>query len=399
MTTISGDTLKRLEKFKGQKPETLAIHGGQSPDPTTGAVMPPIFLTSTYAQKEPGIPVGEFEYSRTHNPTRRMLEDCIALLERGTYGYATSSGMNAVTLIMSLLKQGDEVLCCDDVYGGTYRIFTKLLPDSGLSFKFADFTQIEKDSSFLEKLSSDKTRMVWVESPTNPLLKLIDIEAIAKVCRRKGWILVVDNTFMSPIFQSPLELGADIVMHSMTKYMSGHSDIVAGALVTKNKDLAEKLYFRQNSQGAMCSPFDAWMVMRSLKTLPVRMKAHQENALNLARWMENDSRFEKVIYPGLESHKQHALAKKQMHGFGGMISAYVRGDLTKTKKLLSRVKIFTLAESLGGVESLIEHPGIMTHASLPQDVRMQLGITDNFIRLSVGLENIEDIKADLIQAL
>ncbi len=399
MTTIQGDSVKRIEAFKNQKIETLAIHGGQKPDPITGAVMPPIYLTSTYAQKEPGIPVGEFEYSRTHNPTRRMLEDCIALLEKGTYGFATSSGMNAISLIISLLKQGDEVLCCDDVYGGTYRLFTKIAPDMGLKFTFSDFTKLSQDASSLESLGSSKTKMVWVESPTNPLLKLIDIEAISKVCRRKGWLLVVDNTFMSPVFQSPLELGADIVMHSMTKYMSGHSDIVAGALVTRSQELAEKLYFRQNSMGAMCSPFDAWLVMRSLKTLPVRMKAHQENAMALARWMESDKRFEKVIYPGLESHPQHTLAKKQMHGFGGMISAYVRGDLKKTKSLLSRVKIFTLAESLGGVESLIEHPAIMTHASLPQEVRQQLGIGDNFIRLSVGLENLEDLKADLIQAL
>jgi cystathionine gamma-lyase len=399
MTTINGDTPKRVEKFKGQRLETLAIHGGQSTDPVTGAVMPPVYLTSTYAQKEPGTPIGEFEYSRTHNPTRRMLEDCIALLENGTYGYATSSGMNAVGLVMSLLKQGDEVLCCDDVYGGTYRLFTKLLPDAGLSFKFSDFTQLSRNPDMFDSLGSAKTKMVWVETPTNPLLKLIDISAIAKICQKKGWLLVVDNTFMSPVFQRPLELGADIVMHSMTKYMNGHSDIVAGALVTRSKELAEKLYFRQNSTGAMCSPFDAWLVMRSLKTLPVRMKAHQENAMQLAKWMEQHPKFEKVIYPGLESHPQHALAKKQMSGFGGMISAYIKGDLKKTKAMLSRVKIFTLAESLGGVESLIEHPGIMTHASLPLEVRNQLGIGDNFIRLSVGLENIDDIKADLLQAL
>lgn len=392
-----GDTENRIREFKSQKIETLAIHGGQKPDPITGAVMPPIYMTSTYAQVSPGKPIGEFEYSRTHNPSRRILEDCLALLEGGTYGFATASGMNAVSLVMTLLKAGDEVLCCDDVYGGTYRLFNKILPNSGLSFKFADFTQVASDTTILEKLGSSKTKMVWVETPTNPLLKLIDIGAVAKICQQKGWILVVDNTFMSPIFQRPLELGAHIVLHSMTKYMNGHSDVVAGCLVVNDKQLAEKLYFAQNSIGAMCSPFDAWLVTRSLKTLPVRMKAHQENALNLARWMESKKdRFEKVIYPGLESHPQHQLAKKQMKGFGGMISAYVRGGGADAMKLLSSVKIFTLAESLGGVESLIEHPAVMTHASLPQEVRTSLGIADNFIRLSVGLENIEDLKQDLL---
>ncbi len=395
-----GETEKRLAEFKGQKIETLAIHGGQKPDPITGAVMPPIAMTSTYAQTSPGKPVGEFEYSRSHNPSRRILEDCIALLEGGTFGFATASGMNAVTLVMTLLKQGDEVLCCDDVYGGTYRLFTKILPNTGLEFKFADFTKLEKDPEFLVKLSSPKTKMVWVESPTNPLLKLIDIQAIAKICKARGWILVVDNTFMSPIFQNPLELGANIVLHSMTKYINGHSDVVAGCLVVNDKSLAEKLYFAQNSVGAMCSPFDAWLVTRSLKTLPVRMKAHQENAMAIAKWMESQpQKFEKVVYPGLESHPQHALAKKQMKGFGGMISAYLKGDLKKTLDYLSSLKIFTLAESLGGVESLIEHPAIMTHASLPAEVRSSLGIGDNFVRLSVGLENLEDLKGDLLQGL
>ena len=394
-----GETEKRLEAFRGQHTDTLAIHGGQHPDPATGAVMPPIFQTSTYAQTEPGKTIGGYEYSRTHNPTRRMLEDCIALLEGGTYGLATASGMNATSLVMTLLKQGDEVLCCDDVYGGTYRIFNRILPDAGLKFKFLDLTQMTSDPSFLEKNGSDKTKLVWIETPTNPLLKLIDIEAVSKVCKRKGWILVVDNTFMSPIFQRPFELGADIVLHSLTKYMNGHSDVVAGALVVRDKALAERLYFNQNSTGAICGPFDAWLVLRSLKTLPVRMAAHQANAGKLAQWLANHPQIENVIYPGLESHPQHQLAKRQMKGFGGMISASVKGGLKEAHSLLSKVKLFTLAESLGGVESLIEHPAIMTHASLPAEVRASLGIGDNFVRLSVGLENFDDLTRDLDQAL
>lgn len=393
-----GDSEKRIAKFKGQRLSTLAIHGGQEADPITGAVMPPIYQTSTYAQKSPGKPIGDYEYSRSHNPTRRMLEDCLALLEGGTYGLATSSGMSAIGLVTSLLSQGDEVLCCDDVYGGTYRLFTKVLPASGLKFKFGDFSK-DDALSVLEKMSSPQTKMVWLESPTNPLLRVLDIAAIAKVCRQKNWILVVDNTFMSPVFQRPLELGADIVVHSLTKYMGGHSDIVAGALILRDTKLAEKLYFNQNSMGSVLPPFDSWLMLRSLKTLPVRMKAHSENAMKLAQWLSAHPRVEKVIYPGLKTHPQHALAARQMTGFGGMLSFYLKGGLNEASNLLQKVKLFTLAESLGGVESLIEHPGIMTHASVPADIRAANGMGDNFIRVSVGLEDFDDLCADLSQAL
>lgn len=393
-----GDSEKRIAKFKGQRLSTLAIHGGQEADPITGAVMPPIYQTSTYAQKSPGKPIGEYEYSRSHNPTRRMLEDCLALLEGGTYGLATSSGMSAIGLVTSLLSQGDEVLCCDDVYGGTYRLFTKVLPASGLKFKFGDFSK-DDALSVLEKMSSPQTKMVWLESPTNPLLRVLDIAAIAKVCQKKNWILVVDNTFMSPVFQRPLELGADIVVHSLTKYMGGHSDIVAGALILRDTKLAEKLYFNQNSMGSVLPPFDSWLMLRSLKTLPVRMKAHSENAMKLANWLSSHPQVEKVIYPGLKSHPQHALAARQMSGFGGMLSFYLKGGLSEASNLLQNVKLFTLAESLGGVESLIEHPGIMTHASVPADIRAANGMGDNFIRVSVGLEDFDDLTADLTQAL
>lgn len=392
MTTINGDTKKRLEPFKNQRFDTLAIHGGQHPDPITGAVMPPIYQTSTYAQRAPAQPFGEFEYSRTHNPTRRMLEDCIALLEKGTYGLVTSTGMSAITLVLSLFKSGDKVLCCDDVYGGTFRLFTKVLPGSGIEFEFKDFNAPD----FVVPAG---TKLVWLETPTNPLLKIIDIKKVSEMCKKVGALLVVDNTFMSSYFQTPLELGADIVMHSLTKYMAGHSDIVAGALICNRDDLAEKLYFNQNSMGLVAGPFDSWLLLRSLKTLPVRMRAHEQNANQLARWLEQHPKVEKVIYPGLESHPGHAVAKKQMRGFGGMLSFYCKGGLPEATKLLQKVKVFTLAESLGGVESLIEHPALMTHASLPVEVRRSLGIGDNFIRISCGIEDLADLKADLDQAL
>lgn len=395
-----GETEKRLAAFRGQSFDTLAIHGGQVPDPVTGAVMPPIAQTSTYAQKSPGQPIGEFEYSRTHNPTRRQLEDCIALLEGGIYGLVTSSGMSATQLVLSLLKTGDEVLCCDDVYGGTYRLFTKLAaPSNGLKFQFLDLSVRSEAVKRLEAASTPATKVVWIETPTNPLLKIIDLRAIGELCKRKGWLMVVDNTFLSPVFQRPLEFGASIVLHSLTKYMGGHSDVVAGALVTSDTALAEKLYFNQNSMGLVAGPFDSWLVLRSLKTLPVRLRAHAASAMELAKWLEKHPKVEKVIYPGLTSHPHHALAKEQMRGFGGMLSFYVKGGLAEAKRLLERVQIFTLAESLGGVESLIEHPAIMTHASLPAEVRAANGIGDNFIRVSVGLEEIEDLKKDLDRAL
>ncbi|HVJ64690.1 MAG TPA: PLP-dependent aspartate aminotransferase family protein [Bdellovibrionota bacterium] len=394
-----GDPKKRLEKFRAWGTGTNAIHGAQEPDPVTGAVMPAIYQTSTYAQTAPGKPIGEFEYSRTHNPTRRTFEDALALMEKGTYGLATSSGMSAVTLALSLLKSGDEVICCDDVYGGTYRLFTKLLKDQGLSFKFIDLTKYASDPRALKDVASPKTKMVWIETPTNPLLKLIDIQKITEVCREQGWISVVDNTFASPICQQPLALGADIVMHSLTKYVGGHSDTVAGALVTDSKELADKLYFNQNSFGFVLPPFDSWLLLRSLKTLPVRMRAHEANAMKLAEALKKHPKVEKVIYPGLEDHPQHKLARTQMTGFSGMLSFYCKGGEAEARKVLGAVQLFTLAESLGGVESLIEHPAIMTHASVPKEMREANGIGDNFIRVSVGLEDFDDLWADMDRAL
>jgi cystathionine gamma-lyase len=320
-------------------------------------------------------------------------------MERGTYGLATSSGMSAVTLALSLLKSGDEVLCCDDVYGGTYRLFTKLLKDQGITFKFVDLTKYSENPKSLKDIASPNTKMVWIETPTNPLLKLIDIAKISEVCRKEGWISVVDNTFASPIFQQPLALGADIVMHSLTKYVGGHSDTVAGALITESKELADRLYFNQNSFGFVLPPFDSWLLLRSLKTLPLRMKAHEANAIKLAEALTKHPKVEKVIYPGLENHPQHKLACTQMSGFSGMLSFYCKGGELEARKVLQSTQLFTLAESLGGVESLIEHPAIMTHASVPKELREAAGIGDNFIRVSVGIEDFDDLWADLSDAL
>lgn len=396
---IQGETKERIKKFEGYKQETLAIHGGQEPDPTTGAIMPPIFQTSTYAQHEPAKPYGQYEYTRSHNPTRRVLEDCVALLEGGTYALATCSGMSAIQLVMGLLSPGDEVLCGDDVYGGTYRLLTTVLKKQGVQSKFLNMAELESNPNFLKENASPKTKLVWMESPTNPLMKLFDIKKVAKICQENGWLLCVDNTFMSPVFQKPLELGADLVVHSMTKYMGGHSDTVAGVVVTSNEKLADQLYRDQNSVGYICSPFDSWLLLRSLKTLPIRMKAHEKNAQILAEWLEKHPRIEKCMFPGLKSHPQHELAKIQMTGFGGMMSFYIKGDMSDVKKFYSKLKVITLAESLGGVESLVNHPATMTHASIPPDVRAKLGITDTLIRLSVGLEDIDDLKKDLEQAL
>ncbi|MEZ4815431.1 MAG: PLP-dependent aspartate aminotransferase family protein [Bdellovibrionota bacterium] len=396
---IQGNTKERIQKFEKYKQETLAIHGGQSPDPITGAVMPPLYQTSTYAQTEPSKPIGEYEYTRSHNPTRRTLEDCVALIEGGTYALATCSGMSATQLVMGLLAPGDEVLCGDDVYGGTYRLLTTVLKKTGLQTKFLNFAELEKNPNYLKENASSKTKLVWLETPTNPLLKLFDIQKISKICKENGWLLCVDNTFMSPIFQRPLSLGADIVVHSMTKYIGGHSDTVAGVVVTSSDQLADQLYRDQNSVGYICSPFDSWLLLRSIKTLPIRMRAHQTNALALAEWLEKNPKIEKTIYPGLKSHPQHALAQEQMSGFGGMISFYLKGDMQDVKKFLSKLKVVTLAESLGGVESLVNHPASMTHASIPVDVRAKLGISDTLIRLSVGLEDLEDIQKDITQAL
>jgi len=394
MTSHFGNPEERLKPFLELGFSSRAIHGGQHPDPVTGAVMPPIVQNSTYAQKEAGVPLGEFEYSRTHNPTRRVLEDALALLENGTYGLAMSSGMAATSLILNLYKPGDEIVCCDDVYGGTYRLFTKVLAPQGYKFRFVDLSDVSKIDDAITK----DTKLIWIETPTNPLLKLIDIRKVAARAKAVGAQVAVDNTFMSPFFQKPLDLGADFVLHSMTKYINGHSDVVGGCIVARDREIAERLYFHQNSIGAVLGPFDSWLVVRSLKTLPVRMKAHAESAQQLAEWLEKHPKVFKVIYPGLRSHPQHALAKEQMSGFGGMLSFYLKGGLDEAQSLLRKVKLFTLAESLGGVESLIEHPAIMTHASVPREIREKNGIADSFLRVSVGLEDLEDLKKDLQRA-
>ena len=369
---------------------TRAIHAGQSPDPTTGAIMTPLYLTSTYVQESPGVHKG-WEYSRTHNPTRRAYENCMASLESGKYGFAFASGCAATTTILHLLKGGDHVVAMDDMYGGTFRLFDKVLRHDGMDFSFVDLTKVEN----FEKAIKPNTKLVWLETPTNPTLKLVDIKKISALDKAKGILVAVDNTFMSPYFQRPLELGADIVVHSATKYVGGHSDVVGGIVVTSREDIAERMAFLSNSMGGVQGAFDSFMCLRSLKTLPLRMKAHQENAMAVAKFLESHPKVEKVIYPGLESHPQHALAKEQMHGFGGMITFYIKGGMDSARKFLENVNVFALAESLGGVESLIEHPAIMTHASVPAENRKALGIDDSLIRLSVGVEDLNDLIADL----
>ncbi|MFO0634976.1 MAG: cystathionine gamma-synthase [Nannocystaceae bacterium] len=379
---------------EGARIETLAIHGGQHPEAVTGAVMPPVFQTSTYAQKAPGEHSG-FEYSRTQNPTRFALERGIAALEGGRFGFAYGSGCAATTNIISLLDAGDHVVSVDDVYGGTFRLFDKVMRRLGIRFSFVDPT----DVAGIEAAIEERTKLVWVETPTNPMLKLADIGAIAAVCKRKHVWLAVDNTFATPMLQRPLELGADMVMHSTTKYVGGHSDVVGGAVVTSDADLAQRLGFLQNSIGAVPGPQDCYLTLRGMKTLALRMERHCDNAEKVAAFLASHPKVREVIYPGLPSHPQHALARKQMARGGGMISAYLRGDLEAARTFLSAVKVFTLAESLGGVESLIEHPAIMTHASIPADKRQALGIHDGFVRLSVGVEHVDDLIADLRAAL
>lgn len=369
---------------------TRAIHAGQAPDPTTGAIMTPVYLTSTYVQESPGVHKG-WEYSRTHNPTRHAYESCMASLEGGKHGFAFSSGCAATTTVLHLLKGGDHVIAMDDMYGGTFRLFDKILKHDGMEFSFVDLTKVEN----FEKAVKPNTKLVWLETPTNPTLKLVDIKKIAAIAKSKGILVAVDNTFMSPYFQRPLELGADIVVHSATKYIGGHSDTVGGMVVVSRADLAERMAFLSNGIGATQGAFDSFMFLRSLKTLPLRMKAHQENAMAIAKFLESHPKVDKVIYPGLESHPQHALAKEQMHGFGGMITFYIKGGLDSARKFLENVNVFSLAESLGGVESLIEHPAIMTHASVPPENRKALGIDDTLIRLSVGVEDLNDLIADL----
>lgn len=373
--------------------ETRAIHAAQEPDPTTGAIMTPVYLTSTYVQSSPGVHKG-YEYSRTHNPTRKAFEQCLANLEGGRYGLAFASGCAATTTVAHLLKAGDHMVCSDDVYGGTFRLFDKVIKNNGVQFDFVDLSNVQN----FERAIRPNTKMVWIETPTNPLLKLIDIAAISKVAKQKGITVVVDNTFMSPYFQKPLHHGADITYHSTTKYIGGHSDVVGGAVICSRDDLAQKLYFLQNSMGGVASAFDSFMCLRSLKTLPVRMKAHAENAMVIAKYLEEHSKVQRVVYPGLSSHPQHELAKRQMTGFGGMITFYIKGGLSASRAFLENVRVFSLAESLGGVESLIEHPAIMTHASVPPENRKALGIDDEMIRLSVGIESQADLLKDLERA-
>jgi len=377
-----------------QRFETRAIHAGCEPDSGTGAIMTPIFQTSTYVQESPGKHKG-YDYSRTHNPTRTALERNIASLEEGEYGLAFSSGMSAISAVTQLLTAGDHVICCDDVYGGTFRLFDKVLKKYNLEFDSVDLTVPQT----LERHRKNNTRLVWLESPSNPLLKLVDIEAIAKIAKSRGIVTVVDNTFATPFFQQPLKLGAGIVMHSTTKYLNGHSDVIGGALVTNDQYLYNKLQFLQNAVGAVPSPFDCFLVLRGIKTLAVRMERHAGNALKIAKFLESHPKVRKVIYPGLKSHPQHELARKQMSGFAGIITFFIKGGLEAARRFLEKVKIFSLAESLGGVESLIEHPAIMTHASLPKEVREKIGISDELIRVSVGIENVDDLIDDLKQAI
>ena len=371
---------------------TKAIHSGQEPDKSTGAIMVPIYASSTYVQESPGKHKG-YEYSRTQNPTRAAYEKCIADLESGEYGFAFASGMSAADAILGLLKVGDEVIAIDDLYGGTRRLFEKVVSiKSELTFKFIDY----KEFTNLDNYITNKTKMIWVETPTNPLLKLVDFKSLRKIS--KSIFTVVDNTFASPIIQRPLEYDIDIVMHSATKYLNGHSDMIGGVAVTNRKDIAEKLAFLQNSIGAIQGPFDSFLALRGLKTLPIRMERHNYNAKKIAEFLESSNKIEKVIYPGLRSHEQHNLAKDQMQGYGGIVSFYLKANMSQTKKFLESCNIFSLAESLGGVESLIEHPAIMTHASVNKPLRENLGITDNFIRASVGIEDLDDLIEDLNHA-
>jgi cystathionine gamma-lyase len=373
---------------------TLAIHAGQAPDPTTGAVMTPVYLTSTFAQESPGKHRG-FEYSRTQNPTRFALQDCVAALEGGTHGFAFASGCGALTTLLHTLRSGDHVLCSDDLYGGTFRIFDKVFKQLGLEFTYVDMTDLARTEAALRP----ETKLVWIETPTNPMLKVVDVRAVAALARARGARVGVDNTFLSPYFQRPLALGADVVLHSGTKYLNGHSDVVCGLLVTSDAALAERLAFFQNAVGAQLPPMDSFLVLRGLKTLHVRMQRHAENAGALATWLERHPKVERVIYPGLASHPQHALAARQTSGHGGMITFFPKGDLAACRRFLERCRVFTLAESLGGVESLVDHPAIMTHASIPAETRAALGITDNLVRLSVGIEDLADLQADLKAAL
>ncbi len=375
---------------------TLTIHGKQQVDPSTGAVMPPVYNTSTFKQKSPGVHTG-YEYSRADNPTRTALEKALESIEGGARGLAFSSGLAAIDCVMRLLQPGDEVVAMDDLYGGTYRLFTKFYEPIGIKFSFIDMSNPEE----VKKHINEKTKLIWVETPTNPLMKLADIEAIAKIAQEKNVLFAVDNTFATPYLQRPLAMGADIVMHSATKYLGGHSDVVAGALVIKDEKLGEQLHFTQFATGATLGPQDAYMVLRGIKTLHLRMQRHSENGLAVAKYLANHAKVDQVFYPGLASHPQHSLAQKQMKGgFGGMVSfTFKSGEKQDAIQFLEKLKVFTLAESLGGVESLANHPAMMTHASIPADKRAEIGITDDLIRLSVGVEDIDDLIEDIKMAI
>ena len=371
------------------------IHGGQTPDKAYGAVMPPIYQTSTYAQTTPGGHKG-FEYSRTHNPTRQALERSLASIEAGQYGFAFSSGLAVMDAVLKLLKPGDKVISTDDLYGGSYRLFTKIFEDFGIQFEFVNMN----NPKHIKEAITDKTRMVWVETPTNPMMNVIDIKAVATLCKAHGIMLAVDNTFASPYLQQPLVLGADIVMHSATKYLAGHSDLILGSLVTNNADLAERIGFIQNASGAVPGPMDSFLTLRGIKTLHVRMQRHCENAAQIASYLKNHPKIEKVYWPGFEDHPNHEVAKSQMIDFGGMLSFITKGaNYDSAIQIVEKLKLFTLAESLGGVESLAGHPASMTHASIPKEIREKSGVVDALIRLSVGIEDVRDLIADLDQAI
>jgi cystathionine gamma-lyase len=384
------------EKARDVAFATLCIHGGQSPEPSTGAVMAPIFATSTYAQSSPGVHKG-YDYSRTSNPTRGAYERCVAELEGGIRGFAFASGMAATSTLLELLDAGSHIVAMEDLYGGTFRLFERVRRRSAnLDVSFVDLAS----STALEAALRSNTKLIWIETPTNPMLRLVDIAQVAEFARKRGILTVVDNTFASPWVQRPLDLGADIVMHSATKYLNGHSDMVGGIAVAADPELAEKIGFLQNAVGAISGPFDSFLALRGLKTLALRMRQSSENALRIAAWLEKHAQVERVLYPGLASHPQHALAKKQMrNGFSGIVTFFVKGGLNEARSFLERLRIFTIAESLGGVESLVDHPGLMTHTSIPPEMRKALGIDDSLIRLSVGIEDAEDLIADLDSAL
>jgi cystathionine gamma-lyase len=388
--------LNKPEKTNRLAFDTRTIHGGQSHDPLTGAVMVPIYATSTYAQESPGVHKG-FEYGRSQNPTRFAFERAIADLESGTAGFAFASGLAAIATTLELLSVGDHIIATDDLYGGTFRLIDKVRKrTAGLDVSFVDFT----DLAAVEAAIRPETKLLWIETPTNPLLRIVDLEAVAALARRRGLITVADNTFASPYIQRPLEFGIDLVVHSTTKYLNGHSDMIGGTVVVgQNVEIAKQIRFLQNAVGAISGPFDSFLALRGLKTLALRMQRHSENGLAIARWLEARPDVTRVIYPGLESHPQHAVARRQMHAFGGMISVELDRDLAGTKRFLERVRLFTLAESLGGVESLIEHPATMTHASIPAAQRESIGISDGLVRLSAGIEASEDLIADIAQAL